>query len=312
MGYVQQVGAKEGDHVSAGQLLIALEARDLEAGYRRAELGRTEVQASIPEADYAISAAKANLDLAQVTCKRVEDLAAKKSVTTQELDEATARLKAAQSNYDMARPRRAQLDSRVAQAEQEMRSAAITRDYARIAAPFAGTVTAKMVDPGNLALPGAPLVTLEQDSAYRLEAAVDESKIVTIRTGTAVEAAIDALGRKLNGRVAEIVPSVDAASRSYLVRIDLPPTPQLRTGMFGRACFTGQARSVTTLPAAALVERGQLQSVFVAGNGVARTRIVTLGSRSGDAYEVLSGLSPGELIITPVPTSLRDGMEIRP
>jgi RND family efflux transporter MFP subunit len=311
MGYVQQVNAKEGDHVSAGQLLITLEARDLDAHYRRAEIGRSEVQSAMPEADYAISGAKANLTLAQVTFNRVEDLAAKKSATTQELDEASARLKAAQSNYEMARGRRAQLDARIAEAEQEIRTAAIARDYAKIAAPFSGTVTAKTVDPGNLATPGAPLLTIEQDGALRLEASVDESKVTSIRLGASVEAAIDALDRKVNGRVSEIVPSVDPASRAYIVKIDLPAMPQLRTGMFGRACFVREPRSVLTIPGDAVIERGQLQSVFVAENGIARTRMVTLGQRGRNSAEVLSGLNSGETVIAPVPAELRDGMEIR-
>ena len=103
-----------------------------------------------------MAAAKAGLDLAQTTFRRMEDLAAKKSISNQEFDEASARLKSAQADYEMARSRRAQLDSRMAQVDQEIRAANIMRDYARIAAPFAGVVTARSVEPGNLAAPGAP------------------------------------------------------------------------------------------------------------------------------------------------------------
>ena len=311
-GYVQQITVQAGDHVRAGQLLITLEARDLDANYRRAEIARAEVQSSIPAADFEITGAKSNLDLAQTTFQRVEDLAAKKSITTQEYDEAAARLKAAQSNYDVARSRRAQIDARLAQAGQEIRTAAITRDYAKIAAPFDGVVTAKTVDPGTLATPGAPLLTIEQDGAYRLEASVDESKVPAIRLGQTVEVTLDALDRKVNARVSEIIPSVDAASRTYLVKIDLPVMAQLRSGMFGRACFALASRQVLTIPASAVTERGQLQSVFVAENGSARARLVTLGQRGKDVVEVLSGLADGEKVIAPVTADLRDGAVIQP
>lgn len=314
LGYVQQVNAREGEHVRAGQLLIVIEARDLDAAWRKAELGRSEVQASIPEADYSMAGAKANLELAQVTFKRVQDLAAKKSVTTQEFDEASARVKAAQASYDMARSRRTQLDSRLAQAEQEIRTANIAREYAKIAAPFAGLVTARNVEAGNLATPGAPLLTLEQEGAYRLEASVDESKVPAVRLGQTVEVALDAIARKVNARVSEIVPSVDAASRAYTVKLDLPAIPELRTGMFGRACFPQTSRTLLTVAAAAVVERGQEQQVFVAENGSAHLRLLTLGQRGRDSVEVLSGLSAGEKVVAPVPAGLRDGsaLEVRP
>ena len=191
MGYVQQVGAQVGDHVAAGQLLITLDARDLDAAQRQAEAGRAAVESAIPELENGMAAAKANLDLAQSTFKRMEELAAKKSISNQEFDEASARLKAAQANYDMARSRRTQLNSRMAQAEQEIRTAGIMRDYAKLAAPFSGVVIARTVEPGNLAAPGAPLLTLERDGLYRLEASVDESKLSSVRVGQAVDAVIE-------------------------------------------------------------------------------------------------------------------------
>lgn len=153
MAYVQQVSVQVGDHVREGQVIVTLDARDLDSSVRRAEAARAEVRSGIPEAESGIAAARASLDLAQATHHRIEDLAAKKSVSTQELDEATARLKSAQAAYEMARARRTQLDSKMAQVEQEISSATIMRDYSRIAAPFAGVVTARSVEPGNLAAP---------------------------------------------------------------------------------------------------------------------------------------------------------------
>lgn len=310
MGYVQQVGAQVGDRVREGQTLITLDARDLEANVRRAEAGRAEVESAIPELDNATAAAKANLDLAQSTFKRMEELAAKKSISNQEMDEASGRLKAAQANYDMVRSRRAQITSKMATVEQEIRAATIMRDYAKISAPFNGVVIARNVEPGNLATPGTPLLTIEQDGAFRLEASVDESKLASVRVGQAVEAFIEATGAKLNARVSEIVPAVDAASRTYIVKIDLPASPQLRTGMFGRAVFPLEARKVLAVPLAALTERGQLQSVLVVDDGIAHTRLVTTGRRSADAVEVLSGLNAGEKVVTPVPGTLQDGARV--
>ena len=310
MGYVQQVSVQVGDHVREGQPLISLEVRDLDVSLRRAEAGRAEVESAIPELENATAAAKANLDLAQATYKRIEELAGKKSISNQEFDEASARLKAAQANYEMTRSRRAQLNSKMAGVEEEVRAAGIMRDYAKLAAPFSGVVITKTVEPGNLATPGAPLLTIEQDGLYRLEASVDESKLASVRVGQAVEAVIEASGRKLNARVSEIVPSVDSASRTYIVKLDLPATPQLRTGMFGRAIFPLGVAKALAIPLAALMEHGQLQSVFVVEDGVAHARLVTTGRRAGDAAEVLSGLNAGERIVAPLPPGLQDGARV--
>lgn len=314
MGYVQQVSVQVGDRVREGQLLVTLDARDLDANLRRAEAGRAEAVSAMPELENGIAAAKANYELAQATFRRIEDLAAKKSVSNQEFDETSARLKAAQAGYEMAHAKREQLEAKIAQEEQEQRAARIARDYASIAAPFAGIITAKSVEPGNLAAPGAPLLTIERESAYRLEAAIDESKLSSIRIGQSVKVTIEALALVFDARVSEVVPAVDAASRAYTAKIDLPALPQIRSGLFGKAVFSLADRQALAIPAMALQENGQLQSVFVVASGEARTRLITAGWRYQNSVEVLSGLQPGETVVVAPPPDLVDGacVEVRP
>jgi len=314
MGYVQQVSVQVGDRVREGQPLVTLDARDLEANLRRAEAGRAEAVSTLPEVENGILAAKANYELAQATFRRIDDLASKKSVSSQEFDESSARLKAAQAGYEMAQAKREQVQSKIAQAEQEQRAARIVRDYAAITAPFAGVVTAKSVDPGSLAAPGAPLLTIEREGAYRLEAEIDESKLAAVRAGQNVKVTLDALGRTFDARVSEVVPSIDAASRAYTVKIDLPAAPQIRSGIFGKAVFALGSRQALAIPSKALQENGQLQSVFVVSNGEARTRLITAGRRFQDAVEVLSGLNAGETVVLAPTPALTDGacVEVRP
>ena len=314
MGYVREVKAQAGDRVREGQLLVTLDTRDLDVGSRRAEAAREEVRTAVPEAESAIAAAKANLDLAQVTFGRMQDLFQKKSISNQEFDEASARLKAAEAAYGMVQARRAQLTSKLAQVEQEVRSTEVTRSYADVLAPFAGVVIARSVEPGSLALPGGPLFTIEREGAYRLEAAVEESRLTAIRTGQTVSVTLDSVDCAIEARVSEIVPAVDAASRSYIVKIDLPAVKGLRSGVFGRAAFQLGSRPLVAIPAAAVSERGQLQTVLVADNGMARIRLITAGQKLKDRIEVLSGLSNGEKVIFPVPPGLTDGagVEVRP
>ena len=310
MAYVREVAVQVGDHVREGQQIVQLDAQDLDANVRRAEAAEGEVRSAFPEADNGVAGAKANLDLAQSTFKRMDELAAKKSISSQEFDEASARLKSAQAAYDMARAKRSQLDSKLAQVEQEIRGASIVRDYTRIAAPFSGVVTARAVEPGSLAAPGAPLLTIEKEGAYRLEASVDESRMPFMKPGQPVEVALDALDRRLMAHVSEMVPAVDTASRAYIVKIDLPVVANLRSGMFGRASFPMPGRKVVTVPPLAVVERGQLLSVFVIEDGFARNRLITTGNRRPDGVEILSGLSEGEKVVSPIAAGLADGARV--
>ena len=314
MGYVREVKVQTGDHVREGQLLVTLDARDLDVNSRHAEAALEEVRGSMPEADSAVAGAKANLDLAQATFNRMQDLFNKKSISNQEFDETSAKLKAAQAAYQMARAKRVQLDAQAVRVQQDVRATEVARSYAEITAPFAGVVTAKSVDPGTLAVPGTPLLTIEREGAYRLEASVEESHLTAIRVSQPVSVTLDGIDRTLDARVSEIVPAVDAASRSYIVKIDLPNAAAVRSGAFGRASFSMGSRVVLTIPAAAVSERGQLQSVLVAENGIAHTRLITAGLKTKDRIEILSGLTAGDKVIFPIPQGLGDGaaVEVRP
>jgi RND family efflux transporter MFP subunit len=310
MGYAREVRAQIGDRVRAGQPLVVLDARDLDTSVARADAGREEVKSAIPEAESAVALARAQLDLAQVTFHRMQDLLNKRSIANQEFDEASARWKAAQAALDMARARRTQLDAKLAQIEQEIRAATIQRSYSEIIAPFTGTIITKSIEPGTLAVPGAPLFTIEGEGPYRLEASVEESRLTLARVGKTVSVTMDGIDRTFPARVAEVVPSVDAAARAGTVKIDLPSLPELRSGLFGRALFDTGGRKVLTVPSAGVMERGQLQSVYIAENNIAHTRLVTIGTRVKDQVEVLSGLNRGDRVLVPIPTGLADGAPI--
>lgn len=307
MGYVEEVRVEVGNRVTAGQILAVIDARDLDSGVRLAEAALAEAKSAETEVENAIAAAEAQLNLAQATFRRMKDLHDKKSISEQEFDEAQARVKTAEANRAMALSKRAQLAEKIRQAEQAVESARIMKDYAVIKAPFAGVVTGKMVEPGNLAAPGAPLLEIERGGTYRLEAQVQEGRLPAIRIGTKVTVDLDALGETIEATVSEIVPAVDAASRAFIVKINLPSRRAIRTGLFGRARFETEGEQVVALPASAVVERGQLRSAFVVEQGRARARLLTLGSEREGMVAVLSGLEGGEIVVNEPPAALRDG-----
>src|SRR5262249_42469485 len=140
---------------------------------------------------------------------------------------------------------------------------------------------------------------VEDARRYRLEASVNEADFTYLRIGQEVPILIDALGlEELPGKVAQIVPAADPGSRSFLIKIDLPPDPRLRSGLFGRAQFSRGERPSLVVPAEAVLARGQLQGVFVLDrNQMATLRYLTLGRTLGSGVEVLAGLEDGERIV---------------
>jgi len=314
MAYVREVRVQMGDSVKAGQTLIVLDSRDMDTGVRQAEFARTEARSALPEVQNAITSAQAQFDLAQATYNRMKDLFDKKSITNQEFDEAAAKLKMARANLDMASARRDQVQAKIRQADEAVAQTGVMKSYTELTAPFAGVVTEKRAEPGTLAAPGVPLLTLEQAGVFRAEIPIEEAQLSRVRAGSKVQVDIEALNRTLDLAVSEIIPSVDAASRTITARVNLPGGLPLKSGLFVRARFPFGQRQALLVPATAVQEQGQLRRVFVAENGQARARFVTVGSSFGQKAEILSGIGAGEKIVHPIPAGLTDGakLEVRP
>jgi len=314
MGYVSDVAVDAGERVQQGQSLISIDARDLDAAVRQAQHAHEEAQSAQTEVDNAIAAAQAQLDLAQATFRRMKDLYDKNSISDQEFDEVQAKVAMADANHKMALSKREQLAGSIERAAAAVDAAQVTRSYAEIAAPFAGVVTAKMVEPGDMAAPGAPLLTIEQTDGYRIEARLEESLLGDVGVGKEVTVDLEALGETLTARVSEVIPAVDAASRAFLIKIDLPGVMRLRSGLFARIWIPAGSEQALVIPSDAIRRQGQIESVFVVEDGRARARLIRTGERQDDQVEVLSGLAQGESVVTPIPQELHDGspVEARP
>jgi RND family efflux transporter MFP subunit len=285
MGNIVELRVREGDHVQRGQVMAVIDDAQPRAAVDRAAAADLAAQQEI-------SASESDFTLAEATFKRYQTLYERKSISPQEFDEIKARYQAAQARREMARAGRAEAKAALLQARTSL-------GYTHIVAPFDGLVTEKKADIGTLANPGLAIFTVEDLRPYRLEATVNESDVRYVRQGQQVYVFIDALGdRELNGKLIEIVPAADTASRSFLVKIELPSDPALRTGLFGRAQFTRGGRTALLIPRSAIVERGQLQGIYVLDqNRIAGLRYITLGKTSAQQVEVLAGLQAGEMLI---------------
>ncbi len=326
MGYVESVEVREGDRVKAGQLLVSIDSRDARSRVSQAEAALSEAKSALEEVDRSIDAAQsardaaaANAKLAESTFRRFETLLKRNSVSKQEYDEVSARNESAQAQLrqagemlQSAKAKKGQVESRIEQAKAGVDQARLYLGYCRVEAPYAGVISDKQVDLGQLTSPGVPLVTLEDAENFEVHAVVPESRIDLVSVGQTVAVTVDSLGKTLSGTVVDIVPRSDPASRSVMVKIRLPYSPGLRSGLYATARLPDKGETVLSVPASALIYRGQLVGLYkVDESNHATFRLIKTGRHLGDRVEVLSGVSPGDRIVVEPSDSVRDGSPLQ-
>lgn len=287
MASVVAVPVKEGDLVAQGQLLV--------------EIDPQTAKGQESQARGALAQAKAGFALAERNYQRFQALQRSGSASELELD--------------MARMQYEQAKGAVEQATGAVEAASSVARESRVVAPFAGRVAKKMVEPGDLAAPGRPLVMVESTAGRRLVLSVPESVVAAskLAVGTSLLVTLDATpgAAPLPGRVVEMSPGADPASHSFTAKVEVGGA-LVPTGVSGRAVLETGRRTAVVVPASAILQQGGMSLVVVKDEqGKARTRAVTLGTRDGDVVEVLSGLKGGEALLIGLSAAPADGAEVR-
>lgn len=256
-----------------------------------AKVARGQVLATIDarEIKARLDSAAAAQDQARKDFARIEKLLQSGSSTRQEFEGATTRLRTA--------------DAALVEAKTMLQ-------YTEITAPFDGVLTRKLVEVGDLATPGKPLLELENSSLLRFECEIPEALVDKVQMGGELAVMVDAAGAELSGRVSEIAPSASAGSRTFLVKLDLPAAEKLRAGQFGRVRVPVRERPAVLVAEGAVVRRGQIESVFVLEEGKVRLRLIKSGRKMDGKVEVLSGLSGGEAVVVRDAHLLQDGAAV--
>lgn len=249
---------------------------------------------------------KAGEPLAQLDAREIQARLDQAITLREQLSRDTERLRRLLKEAAVSRQEFETVESRHRVAEASVTETETLLGYARVVAPFDAVVTRKLADVGDLAVPGKPLVELENPSALRLEADVPEAFVARLQLGEKLPVRVATSEASLEGVVGEIAPAADPASRTFLVKLDLPPAAPLRSGQFARVSIPVGESSALRVPAAAVVQRGQLELVFVETNRVAQLRLVKTGKRVDGDVELVSGVEAGERIITEGAAQLRD------
>jgi RND family efflux transporter MFP subunit len=267
-GRVLKVQARAGQAVDKGQLLVQLDDQ--------------QFQARLAQARQGLAAARANFDRAGSEYERVKKFALAEAATAQNLEQAKAGFLGAEAG--------------LRQAQQQVQEAEVALGYTRLLAPEGGQVVRRLAEPGDLALPGKPLLTVQTMGGHRLEALVREGLIAKIKAGARVMVEIPSLGRSVAGKVEEVAPTADPQTRGFLVKVGLEATPGLYAGMFGRLLVPLEMRSAVLVPRQAVRRVGQLEMVRVKGPSAWERVYVTTGREVEGKIEILSGLKGGEVL----------------
>ena len=280
-GAVVQLEAKVGDRVSAGQLLLRIDAR---AADQNAAAGDAQVQA-----------ARASLEVASKDFERQKQLFQKSYISQAALERAESEFKATQ----------AQVSAQLAQA-----GAARTQSgFYVVRAPFAGVVAEVPVSLGDMAMPGRPLLTLYDPAALRITASVPQSVALRLAPGQLPRAELPGLPAAnawVTPARVQVLPTVDPATHTIQLRADLPAgLAGVSPGMFARLWLpvpgagADRGTGVLSVPVLAIVRRAEMTGLYVLDpNGRPVLRQVRVGRTEGDRVEILSGLSAGERVVT--------------
>lgn len=285
-----------GTVVKKNQVLIELDARRLKTRLKQAGEGLSVARTRLAQARKGTDEARAGLDQAEAAYTRTKKLFKSDIVPSQKLEmdksaflQAKARLEKAQEAVQTAK-------SSIRKAEEVVQEANIALGYARITSPADGIVAERMADPGDLALPGKPLLVIQTSGSLRLEANVREGLISRIELEKTFPVKIETIGKTVSSRIEEIVPYADPETRTFLVKASLPDAKGIFPGMFGRLLIPVEKERTLLVPVKAVRKVGQLELIYVKDKDNWQSVYIKTGKTIDDQIEVLAGLSVNETI----------------
>ena len=293
---VVAVNVKPGASVKKGQLLITLDNRRFLSRLDQARQAQKAAIAAEKQAEQAVIAAQAAFSRTESAYNRTRKYFASQAATEVDLEKAEAAFLQAKAELGRVKESILAATAGIQQAREVVNEAEIALGYTEIKAPADSEVLKRMVEPGDLALPGRPLLVLKTSEQLRLEAFVREGLINKVKPGDTIRVIIDTLATTVNADVEEIIPYADPQTRTFLVKASLPEIDGLFPGMFAKLLIPVKEHQAVLIPDSAVRRVGQLELLHVKRDTGWRLQYIKTGRLFDDRIEVLSGLSGGETI----------------
>jgi len=325
-GIVREVRMQLGTEVKAGDVLVRLEPSELQFALDRAESALRQVEAQLgidraqdkqPPPDEEIASVRqalANRDDARSAFERAQQLNGRGLLTRADRDTAETRLKVAEANYqaalDTVHSLKASLQDRRASYDLAQKKLA----DAVIKAPVAGSISERLVQPGEFIRENTPVATIVQVSPLTLKTAIQEKHASLIKPGQVIEFNVEAfVNRKFKGTIAYVSPAVDQTTRTFAVEALVDNGDrQLKPGFFTKGVvLTHVDAQVLAVPDEAISTLAGVSTVYIIENGKARQQQISLGARQNKLVEVTSGLKGDEQLATTNLSQLATGVSVR-
>ncbi len=317
-GLLVQVLADQNDRVKKGQLLACLDDGDMLEQVEVAKADFAAVKAGIELADAEIVRSQANLTQAQANYERISSLRKSGAVSQSEMDKAVESKDVAESNFKRAKLARAESEMIASKAEAKLRYDQERLEDSRLFAPYDGLVLRRDRDPGNVVVPGTSILDIISTEQLWISAWVDETAMGKLKLGQSARIVFRSEPDKPNdGRLVRLAPETDRETREFLadVEIDFERLPQnwaigQRAEVF---IETGRRDNVIAVPPKFIQWRDAVPFVMIADTGKAKWRKVSLGMKGSEKFEIIDGLSEGELVVEPAEGAQwpREGRDIR-
>jgi len=293
---VMDVRVSPGDKVKKDEVLLTIDNRQFLSRLDQAREALKSAVAGKKQAKQAVLGAQAAYTQADANYKRTKIYFESQAATSRDLENAESDYLQAKAGLTKAKEGLSGAEAQIRQAEEVVKEAEIALGYTIIRAPEAGEVLKRLVEPGDMALPGKPLIMLQTSGFLRLEAYVREGLIKLITPGRKLSASIDPLDITTDAVVEEIVPYADPQTRTFLVKAAIPQITGLYPGMYGKLLVPIKEQPAVLIPRSAVRHVGQLELVNVREKDQWKTRLVKTGRTVGDRVEILSGLTGNETI----------------
>jgi len=290
------VKVRPGQKVTKGQTLVVLDSRQFRSRVGQSKQALRKAISGKEQAKQGLIAAEAAFKQAKAAFERIKTYFQSQAATTQDLEKAESAYLQAEAEVKRNKKALIGAESGIKQAEEVVKEATIGLGYAELNAPQSGEVLKRLVEPGDMALPGKPLIILQTTGALRLEAFVREGLISKISIGDRLEVDIKALDKRFDAVVEEIVPYADPQTRTFLVKATLPTVSGIYPGMFGKLLIPASEQKVVLIPINAIQKVGQLEFVRLKEKNEWKKCYIKIGKTIGDKAEVLSGLNGNEII----------------
>jgi len=293
---VLKVNAGSGDRVKKGDILAFLDDRSLKAKLSQANSNLKSAYSSQSQAKQDVISAEAVFENAKTDYERIKKYYDSKAATKRDFEQARSSYLQAKAGLASAKDALDSSGSFINAASEQVKEAEVAFDYTKITAPETGEILKKMVDEGDLALPGKPLFILQTSGALTAEVYVREGLVSALKKGERAEILVESAGKKTFGIIEEIVPYADPETRTFLIKASIDDVKGLYPGMYAKLLIPINKRRAVVIPKKAVIEVGQLKMVNVFENNRFIRIYVKTGADTEEGIEILGGLNENDKV----------------